>query len=160
MDATVTRSNHRRTSARDACDVEPQAGRQLRHHATHSGRMMKKQSLGLLMLCWPRMNDCSAGPGALYDTGPVLSIRSLYREPDPRYQSISCTIVMSFSHARPLGRGPRPQTFQIFTTCLTIFLQIGQSWPCICLAHSSHELKCPQGKKIASISFSQHMWQK
>ena len=25
----------------------------LRHHASHSGRMMKKQSLGLLMLCWP-----------------------------------------------------------------------------------------------------------
>lgn len=64
----------------------------------------------------------------------------------PKLKQINCRLACFHS-----------QTLQTLTTCFTTFRQTGQSWFCICLAHSSHAVRCPQGKKTASISLSQHI---
>lgn len=114
------------------------------------------------------LSPSGLGMLCLYGTETqVLSrIANLYHEnKHPRYQSIFMPnhhLMLSYRRL-PLQEcgGPFPrQVFQTFTTCLTVSLQSGQSWFCISLAHSSHVLRWPQGKKTASISFSQQMVQK
>ena len=114
----------------------------------------------VIMLCWPRMNGFVPQDWACCMVqNPFYPSKARLQNKHPRCQSISCTIIISCAHAEPQECELAHQALQIFTTCLTVFLQTGQSWFCICLAHSSQALRCPQGKKIASISFSQQIWQ-